>query len=243
MRARQRRRADHLLRDHDRRGLPRLRAHAGRYRAARDRARRPARRDQRRSRRPAVTAITPISLDHQAFLGDTLAAIAGEKAGILKPGVPAVIGPQPAEAAAVIEARAARSARRSPAGSANGAATAAMRGPRRMRYDRASCWRPRSAAAVARRARTRSPMPASRSPASSSSRASRLPPDAIAGGLRQIEWPARLQRLTRGPLVEHAAAGLGALARRRPQPGRRRGPRPMRPPAGATARSTSSSAC
>ena len=50
-------------------------------------------------RRPAVTAITPISLDHQAFLGDTVAEIAGEKAGILKPGVPAVIGPQPAEAA------------------------------------------------------------------------------------------------------------------------------------------------
>src|SRR5216684_6612573 len=57
-------------------------------------------------RRPAVTAITPISLDHQAFLGDTIAAIAGEKAGILKPGVPAVIGPQPEEAEAVIEARA-----------------------------------------------------------------------------------------------------------------------------------------
>jgi len=45
-------------------------------------------------RHPVVTAITPISLDHQAFLGDTLAAIAGEKAGILKPDVPAVIGPQ-----------------------------------------------------------------------------------------------------------------------------------------------------
>ena len=58
-------------------------------------------------RRPAVTAITPISLDHQAFLGDTVAAIAGEKAGILKPGVPAVIGPQPDDAAAIIEARAA----------------------------------------------------------------------------------------------------------------------------------------
>ena len=57
-------------------------------------------------RRPAVTAITPISLDHQAFLGDTIAQIAGEKAGILKPGVPAVIGPQPEEAEAVIEARA-----------------------------------------------------------------------------------------------------------------------------------------
>ena len=52
--------------------------------------------------RPAVTAITPVSLDHQAFLGDTVAAIAGEKAGILKPGVPAVIGPQPEDAAAVV---------------------------------------------------------------------------------------------------------------------------------------------
>src|SRR5262249_46645559 len=58
-------------------------------------------------RHPAVTAITPISLDHQAFLGDTIAAIAGEKAGILKPDVPAVLGPQPEEAEAVIEERAA----------------------------------------------------------------------------------------------------------------------------------------
>jgi dihydrofolate synthase/folylpolyglutamate synthase len=58
-------------------------------------------------RRPAVTAITPVSLDHQAFLGDTVAAIAGEKAGILKPGVTAVIAPQPSEADAMIEARAA----------------------------------------------------------------------------------------------------------------------------------------
>src|SRR5437868_13205186 len=56
---------------------------------------------------PAATAITAISLDHQAFLGDTIAAIAGEKAGILKPGVPAIIGPQPEEAETVIEAPAA----------------------------------------------------------------------------------------------------------------------------------------
>src|SRR3984893_10099976 len=58
-------------------------------------------------RRPALTAITPISLDHQAFLGDPIAAIAGEKAGILKPGVPAVIAPQAEDADAVIAARAA----------------------------------------------------------------------------------------------------------------------------------------
>jgi dihydrofolate synthase/folylpolyglutamate synthase len=58
--------------------------------------------------RPAMTVITPISMDHEAFLGDTLAKIAGEKAGILKRGVPCVVGPQPEAAMAVIEARAAR---------------------------------------------------------------------------------------------------------------------------------------
>ncbi|MHC9236063.1 bifunctional folylpolyglutamate synthase/dihydrofolate synthase [Pseudooceanicola sp. 502str34] len=57
---------------------------------------------------PALTVITPISLDHQQFLGDTLAEIAGEKAGILKRGVPCVVGPQPDEVLEVIEARAAR---------------------------------------------------------------------------------------------------------------------------------------
>jgi len=57
---------------------------------------------------PAATAITPISLDHQAFLGDTIATIAGEKAGILKRGAPAIIGPQIPEAAAVFKARAAQ---------------------------------------------------------------------------------------------------------------------------------------
>lgn len=55
---------------------------------------------------PMLTCITPVSIDHRDFLGDTLASIAFEKAGILKAGVPAVIGPQPPEALAVIEARA-----------------------------------------------------------------------------------------------------------------------------------------
>ena len=56
---------------------------------------------------PAVTVITPISMDHEQYLGDTLALIAGEKAGILKRGVPCVVGPQPDAALEVIEARAA----------------------------------------------------------------------------------------------------------------------------------------
>ena len=58
--------------------------------------------------RPALTIITPLSIDHQQYLGDTLPEIAGEKAGILKRGVPCVVGPQPDAALAVIEARAAR---------------------------------------------------------------------------------------------------------------------------------------
>jgi dihydrofolate synthase/folylpolyglutamate synthase len=58
--------------------------------------------------RPLLTIITPVSLDHQAFLGDTVAAIAGEKAGIIKRGVPVVVGPQSDEGLAVIEAKAAR---------------------------------------------------------------------------------------------------------------------------------------
>ncbi len=56
--------------------------------------------------RPAVTAITPISFDHMDHLGDSLAAIAGEKAGILKPGVPVVVSRQSPEALSVLEARA-----------------------------------------------------------------------------------------------------------------------------------------
>ncbi|MBU1211237.1 MAG: bifunctional folylpolyglutamate synthase/dihydrofolate synthase [Alphaproteobacteria bacterium] len=54
--------------------------------------------------RPALSVITPISIDHADKLGGTLAEIAGEKAGILKAGVPAIISRQPDEAIEVIEA-------------------------------------------------------------------------------------------------------------------------------------------
>ncbi len=57
---------------------------------------------------PRLTVITPVSLDHQQYLGETVAEIAGEKAGIIKRRVPVVVGPQTEEALAVIEAAAAR---------------------------------------------------------------------------------------------------------------------------------------
>jgi len=57
---------------------------------------------------PLLTVITPVSLDHQQYLGNTVALIAGEKAGILKRGVPGIIARQHCDGLAVIEARAAR---------------------------------------------------------------------------------------------------------------------------------------
>ncbi len=57
---------------------------------------------------PELCVITPIDFDHETFLGRSLEAIAGEKAGILKAGVPAVFARQRSEAAAVLELRAAQ---------------------------------------------------------------------------------------------------------------------------------------
>jgi dihydrofolate synthase/folylpolyglutamate synthase len=148
-------------------------------------------------RRPAVTAITPVSLDHQAFLGDTVGAIAGEKAGILKPEVTAVIAPQSSEAAAVIEARA-----------------AAVSAPLyRARHE----WRCEASGAGMRYEGERwcldLPLPSligahqvvnAGTAIACLERLSEftIPTEAIADGLRHIDWPARLQLLRYGPLVD-----------------------------------------
>ena len=148
-------------------------------------------------RQPAVTAITPISLDHQAFLGDTIAAIAGEKAGILKPGAPAIIGPQPPEAAAVFDA------------------CAAAIGAPLYRFGRE--WRCTSQEGAMRyegwRWRFELPLP-SLPGAHQIGNAGiaiacleqltglEIGRETIAQGLRHIDWPARLQHLACGPLVE-----------------------------------------
>ena len=55
---------------------------------------------------PRLTVITPVSIDHTQYLGETLPLIAGEKAGIIKRGVPVIVGPQQDEALRVIEAKA-----------------------------------------------------------------------------------------------------------------------------------------
>lgn len=56
---------------------------------------------------PLVTTITPISFDHQQYLGETLEEIAGEKAGIIKTGIPVIVAPQEEPAMKAITSRAA----------------------------------------------------------------------------------------------------------------------------------------
>lgn len=153
--------------------------------------------------RPAVTAITPVSLDHQHFLGDTVAAIAGEKAGILKEGRPAVLGPQAPEGRAVLEAHA-----------------AALGAPL---FRHGFEWRVEQTATGLRYQGRRWPsldLPPpgllGRHQYDNAGIALAcldrldgfdLAPAALARGLRGVEWPARLQHLTRGALAERVPRG------------------------------------
>ncbi len=66
--------------------------------------------DSTNATQPIVSVLTPIDYDHEKWLGDTLTEIAGEKAGIIKPGIPVVSATQPEDAATVIRARAAQCA-------------------------------------------------------------------------------------------------------------------------------------
>ncbi|MGE4219408.1 MAG: folylpolyglutamate synthase/dihydrofolate synthase family protein [Alphaproteobacteria bacterium] len=151
--------------------------------------------------RPALTVITPVDLDHCEFLGGTIAAIAAEKAGILKPGVPAVIGAQGAEAGAVIAARAA--ALGAPLHRL-GTEWAVCRERDRLHYSDAAGELVLPVPALPGAFQTEN--------AGAAIAAARLLPgfglDAatIAAGLRHAEWPARLQRLT-GPLAARLPAG------------------------------------
>ena len=145
--------------------------------------------------RPLASTLVPISYDHMQYLGDTLAKIAREKAGVIKADVPVVTGLQPEEAMAVIETRAAE-----------------MKAPL---FRRGVEWDIKPIADGFRY---------------EGKRLLDLPPPSLPGrhqidnaanavatldcigafeisdaqfraGLLRIDWPARLQRLTRGPLV------------------------------------------
>jgi len=147
-------------------------------------------------RRPAVTAITPVSLDHVAFLGDTIAKIAFEKAGILKSGAPGVIAPQLADAETVIEARAAAVGAPLYRAGREWRCDAAGAG---MRYE-GTHWRfdlPAPSLIGAHQILNAGTAIACLENLNGFA----IPPEAIAAGLRDIDWPARLQLLRKGPLI------------------------------------------
>jgi dihydrofolate synthase/folylpolyglutamate synthase len=150
--------------------------------------------------RPALTVITPISLDHQSYLGETLAEIAGEKAGILKARVPAVVGPQREIAMGVIADRARRLSVPIHAADADWTARREPRGFS-LQYDSGLVDLPQPA------------LPGDFQIDNAATAAMGLillgieEPSVLASAVRSAEWPARMQRLKQGPLVESAPAG------------------------------------
>ncbi len=147
--------------------------------------------------KPRLTIITPVSLDHQQFLGNTLAEIAGEKAGILKPGVACVLARQEPAARAVIRARA--EALGVPV-LEQGVDWSVRTGGGQLHYREGGV-------------ETALPLPilpgahqidnAGTAIAALRHLGNLAPADAaVAAGLETAKWPARLQRLTKGPLVE-----------------------------------------
>jgi dihydrofolate synthase/folylpolyglutamate synthase len=150
---------------------------------------------------PALTVITPISIDHEQFLGDTLTKIATEKAGIIKRGVPVVVGPQPDEALEVIEATAARLG--APLIASGQQWHVSQERDRLVFQDE--------------RGLLDLPMPAllgahqvqNAGAALAALRHLGVEEAACEAAMTQARWPARMQRLTSGPLV--AAAGQAEL--------------------------------
>ncbi|MCW8915114.1 MAG: bifunctional folylpolyglutamate synthase/dihydrofolate synthase [Magnetovibrio sp.] len=159
---------------------------------------------------PRLNVITPISLDHQHFLGDTIEEIAGEKAGIMKPGVPCVIAAQ--------GTRAAEKALRKHAKEVNAPMIwegkdwfARSAGGRRSKGDGGILYKGHGVAGEAERS---FPSPALvgryqvRNAALAIASAEALQPDfdisdsAITLGLKSVRWPARMQQLSAGPLVD-----------------------------------------
>jgi dihydrofolate synthase/folylpolyglutamate synthase len=169
--------------------------------------------------KPDVTAVTQIAFDHKELLGDTLPKIAFEKAGIFKPGVPAVVSENPPEVVEVFTRRAAElgceliiegrpftlSLSKGPrAGESNTELSyrgpiwsidgiqLGLRGPHQLHN---------AATAIAILEQLSKVVP--------------LTPDAVKRGLAQTRWPGRLEEVARDPLVvldgAHNPAGIESL--------------------------------
>ena len=151
---------------------------------------------------PAVTALTPISLDHQHYLGNELTGIAGEKAAIMRPDVPCIVARQPAEAMPVIKKKADE-----------------MGANLLVSGQDWSVGRERARMAVRTPGKLRDlpvPMLAGDHQIENAAQAIAcldslsgfsIPDAAITKGLNGVDWPGRLQRLTKGPLLDELPPG------------------------------------
>ncbi|MGV8840048.1 MAG: bifunctional folylpolyglutamate synthase/dihydrofolate synthase [Bauldia sp.] len=154
---------------------------------------------------PVATVITSLSMDHERFLGNTLAGIAREKAGIIKRGVPVVTSPQQEVALEVIERAAARL--KAPLHAAGQDWMAFAERGRLVFQDEDGLLDLPPPKLVGRHQYTN----AGTAIATLRAAGIRLPPGAIETGLQTAEWPARMQRLSAGRLVERAGPAIGEL--------------------------------
>lgn len=149
---------------------------------------------------PLLTLISPISMDHESYLGTTLTAIAGEKAGIIKPHVPVLVGPQEPEALAVLDAKAAS------------VAAPLQACGRDWRYAVTAD----GFVLEAKGTSLELPRPGLQGPhqfqnaalAAMAGLRLELPTDSVARGIRAAQWPARLQLLPRSAFPALGAADV-----------------------------------
>jgi dihydrofolate synthase / folylpolyglutamate synthase len=161
--------------------------------------------------KPDVCAITPIDFDHESWLGNTIEAIAAEKAGILKPGVPAVVAPQRPEAEQVILGRA-REIGASVVRTSEWQLDALELGPAESRFK----------ATRESTLRICCPLPGEHQVTNALTAIAVLdtlgvPAASIESGIAQVRWPGRLERVSILPEIwldgAHNPAGARTLAR------------------------------
>ncbi len=148
---------------------------------------------------PALSAITPIGYDHTSFLGDTLEKIAAEKAGILKRTVPAVIGRQRDVSGEVIAARAGELAVPLFRMGREWQVTPTANG---FRYDSDLLGLDLPAPALVGAHQIDNAATAVACIERLRAAQFRIDDAAVRKGLASVDWPARLQKLSRGPLVD-----------------------------------------
>jgi dihydrofolate synthase/folylpolyglutamate synthase len=164
---------------------------------------------------PDVCVITPVSLEHTAILGDTVAQIAREKAAIIKPGATVVMGLQRESAAEVIRTRAAEAGAELVEVAKACALAPGERGPEGQRFTlRTPVATYRLGIPLPGRHQVENAATAVLAVEALARRGVPIGPDQIRQGLASVRWPARLERLQSRPLFVLDGAHNADSARR-----------------------------